>query len=112
MNECLIKTSSGRDYYGVHVLDFYWDSIKIDLGDSVVLIKSETTGNKFKHLAFTVEVVDIEKFEDRIKRSKYDNWVIKRNYSIHNFEKKRKAQRKVDKLRKELQEAETKLKLY
>lgn len=107
-----MKTSSSRDYYTVHALGFYWDSIKIDLGDSVILTKSEVTGGKFKRLEFTIEVVDVELFEERIRRSKYDNWTFNRNYSNKETEKKRKAKIKIEKLRKELKEEEAKLKLY
>ena len=115
MKKCVIKTSCGRDYYTVGVLDSYWGSIKKHLGDTVELITSESVGNKFKRLVFTVEVLNIKKFEKYIKKSTFDNWTFTRNYSmkaIRKAERKAKAQAKVDKLKDELDDAEKSLKLF
>jgi len=87
MNSCKIITTAGRDYYTVGQLDFYWESMKRHLGDTVEIIKQESIGNKYKHLCYTVEVKDIIKFEKAIKQKAFENWTVKRSCSLKGIEK-------------------------
>lgn len=115
MKKCIIKTAQSRDYYGVSVLNTYWESIQKHLGDSVELISSESKGKKFKRLVYVVEVKDLKWFEKHIAKSVFDNWTFTRNYNmkaIRKAERKAKAEAKVEKLRKELDDAKKSLQLF
>ncbi len=97
MNKCIIETISVRDYYTVGALDYYWESIIKHLGDVVELISSESKGKRLKRLVYTVEVKDVNKFEEAIKKSVFSNWIFVKNYSA----KEKMIQNKIKKLEKE-----------